>query len=89
MAWVRERGLIAVRARQSDWRGWTVRDALRLARVEDLARQRSLARSAPAHERQCDGRPTSPPEPAAPSGPVAAPNPSPSAPTPLTQGSEH
>jgi hypothetical protein len=87
VAWVRERALIDLRAQQADWRAWTVRDGLRLARVEALARERPLARSTPAYQRECDGRPIAPPpEPAPPSIPYDVP----AAPTqPLTQGPEH
>ncbi|SFI79062.1 DUF4173 domain-containing protein [Caulobacter sp. UNC279MFTsu5.1] len=63
VAWVRERALIDLRAQQGDWRAWTARDALRLARVEALERQRPLVRSAPAYQRECDGRPVAPPPP--------------------------
>jgi hypothetical protein len=63
VAWVRERGLIDLRAQQGDWRAWTMRDALRLARVEALERERPPVRSAPAYQRECDGRPVAPPPP--------------------------
>ena len=95
VAWVREWGMIRLRERQSHWRGWTLRDALRLERINALKRERPLARSASAFERQCDGRPTAappPPEPDPPSivydpaPPVTSPPP---IPNPLTQDAEH
>ena len=87
VAWVRERALIDLRAQQADWRAWTVRDGLRLSRVEAMAREHPLARSTPAYQRQCDGRPVAPPpEPAPPSILYDVPV----EPTqPLTQGPEH
>ena len=87
VAWVRERALIDLRAQQADWRGWTVRDALRLERVRAFKRERPLVHSAPAYQRDCDGRPVAPPppEPAPPSIPYDVPLTS----TPLTPGPEH
>ena len=87
VAWVRERALIDLRAQQADWRGWTVRDALRLERVRAFKRERPLVHSAPAYQRDCDGRPIAPPPPE----PAPPPSPYDIAPTstPLTPGPEH
>ena len=92
VAWVREWGMIRLRERQSDWRGWTLRDALRLERVSALKRERPLARSAWAFERQCDGRPVAPPLPEPPPPVVEIPASLPSNSQdvlPLTQSAEH
>ena len=100
LAWVRERALIDLRTRQADWRGWTPQGALRLRQVEALERDRPLVRSAPAFERECDGRPVVPPPspyepppyeqpaytpPVVPTPPV----PDPSVQAPLTPSPEH
>jgi hypothetical protein len=94
VAWVREAHLEALRARQADWRAWTPRDALRLARVDTLARERPLTRSVTAAERACDGRWAVPsqaelmwPPDAYETQPVAPP--SVVTPTPLTPSPEH
>lgn len=63
VAWVRERALIDLRTRQSDWRAWTPRGALRLERVRALERERPLVHSVRGYPRQCDGRPSGPPPP--------------------------
>lgn len=94
VVWVREWALIDLRGRQDDWHGWTVRDALRLARIADLERERRLARSAPSGPRDCDGRPVEAP---APPPVVQRPEGAPTSPqdvsratsTPLTQAAEH
>jgi hypothetical protein len=54
VAWVREGALLDLRARQADWHGWTVRGALRLARVDTLEREQPL--NPVAFPLQCDGR---------------------------------
>ena len=93
VAWVREWGMIRLRERQSDWRGWTLRDALRLERISALKRERPLARSAQAYKRDCDGRPVAPPAPELPPPPVVEmPASLPSTGQdvlPLTQSAEH
>jgi hypothetical protein len=43
LAWVRERALVDLQARQADWRAWTPRNALRLERVRTLERERPSA----------------------------------------------
>jgi hypothetical protein len=91
VAWVREWGMIRLRERQSDWRGWTLRDALRLERISALKRERPLARSAWAFERQCDGRPVAPPAPEPPPVveiPTSLPSTSQDV-LPLTESAEH
>ena len=92
VAWVREGALIDLRAQQADWRGWTVRDALRLARVDAVERVHPLAPSAQAYRRQCDGlvidAPPAP-EPAPPSILHDVPTPPAVTPTPLTPVAEH
>jgi hypothetical protein len=93
VAWVREVNLIALRERQSDWRGWTWRGARRLERIRALRREHPLAHSAPARQRECDGRPFVPPPPFEPSPPSIVSEPAvaspPSTPSPLTQRPEH
>ncbi|MGR4865269.1 DUF4153 domain-containing protein [Caulobacter sp. LARHSG274] len=92
VAWVRQINLIALRERQSAWRAWTWRGARRLARVEALQRERPLANSAPAYQRECDGRPVAPPAPPEPPPPSVVYEPAAppaAAPSPLTPGAEH
>jgi hypothetical protein len=43
VAWLRARAVIDLRARQSDWRSWTPRNALRLERLDALERERPPA----------------------------------------------
>ncbi len=51
---LREAAVDDLRARQSGWRGWTPRGALRLARIEALQAGRPFARSEPAPDgREC------------------------------------
>jgi len=60
--WVRTQVMNDVRAGQSDWHGWTARDALRLAKAEAIAAERRL----PAYrgpDRTCDGNIYVPPPP--------------------------
>jgi hypothetical protein len=92
VAWVREVNLIALRERQSDWRGWTWRGARRLERIRALRREHSLAYSAPAPQRECDGRPFVPPPPFEPPPPsiISEPATPPAVVSPpLTQSPEH
>jgi hypothetical protein len=95
VAWVRETHLTELRARQADWHAWTARGALRLARIDALARERPLpAPDVTAAERDCDGRWAAPSQAEPMSPPVAdeiqpAPPPALVAPTPLTQPAEH
>ena len=87
LAWVREVNMIALRERQSQWRGWSWRGARRLERIRALRREHPLAHSAPAYSRDCHGRPVAPePPPAVVPEPAAQP---PEAPPPLTPGAEH
>ena len=97
VAWVREGALNSLMVQQADWRGWTVRDALRLERIKAFERDRPLTHDTSTFERECDGRlvagpPPPEPEPAPPpisyDPPPAAPDPSPST-QPLTQTPEH
>lgn len=85
VAWVREGALTDLRARQADWRGWTVRDALRLARIDALEREQPLARRASADHRQCDDGPVVAPAPVI----YDVPAPPTVSPSPLTPGAEH
>jgi hypothetical protein len=58
--WVRTQVMESVRASQSDWHGWTARDALRLAQAEAIVAGRRLpAYHGPA--RTCDGNVYVPP----------------------------
>jgi hypothetical protein len=100
---LRENAVADLRARQADRHSWSLRGALRLARIEALQAGRPLASSEWAPDgRDCGGQPLhmsegAPVQPPPPVAPEPAPNglPStaqdvaPSASTPLTQGPEH
>jgi hypothetical protein len=102
---LREYAVYNLRARQSDWYSWSLRGALRLARIETLQAGRTLPRSAFAPDgRGCGGQPqnvsgsapvASEPAPPPPVVQVPAETPTagqdvlPSTPNPLTKSPEH
>jgi len=83
--WVRTRVMGRVRHGQSDWHGWTARDALRLDRAEAIVAERRLP-DYQGPERTCDGNIYVPPAPLEAAPAPAAPPPAPAAapPKPLT-----
>ncbi|HYW15737.1 MAG TPA: DUF4173 domain-containing protein [Allosphingosinicella sp.] len=60
VAWTRNLIMDRLATRQSDWRGWTFRDARRFAEAKRLIAERRLPRFS-ANVRDCDGRYIGPP----------------------------